>query len=305
MYSDAACPWAYSESPALRVIEWRYGEQLDWRLVLIALSESADRYLEMGYTPVRGAMTPLIFRRWGMPFAPTVKERMSASARGCRAVIATRIDYPGREFAAFRALQLANFNTPLILEDEDQLAAVLDTVPGLDGGAIIARLDDEDVDAQYVADKAEARSAEGSAAELQGKTRVSDGPVRFTAPSVVFERDGQRLVAGGFQPVEAYDVLVCNLDPGLSRREPPETPAPLLEYFDGGLTTQEVAALMTHSNDAPDRVAAERALLELVGAGEAVRQPLGDDALWLAADSPAIDGAANLFAAVAAAAARG
>jgi hypothetical protein len=282
------------------VIEWRYGEQLDWRLVLIALSENADRYLEMGYTPVRGAMTPLVFRRWGMPFAPTVKERMSASAPGCRAAIVTRIDYPGREFAAFRALQLANFNTPLILEDEDQLAAVLDTVPGLDGGAIIARLDDPDIDEAYHADKAEARSAEGSAAELQGKTRVSDGPVRFTAPSVVFERDGQRLVAGGFQPVEAYDVLVCNLDPGLTRREPPETPAPLLEYFDGGLTTQEVAALMTHSNDAPDRVAAERALLELVGTGEAVRQPLGDDALWLAADSPAVEGAANLFASVSA-----
>jgi hypothetical protein len=111
-------------------------------------------------------------------------------------------------------------------------------------------------------------------------------------------------VAGGFQPVEAYDVLVCNLDPRLSRREPPETPAPLLSYFDGGLTTAEVAALMTHSNDAPDRVAAERALIELAGAGEAVRQPLGDDALWVAADSPAIDGAANLYAAVAAAASR-
>jgi hypothetical protein len=287
------------------VVEWRYGAQLDWRLVLIALSENTDRYVEMGFTPVRGALTPLYFRRWGMPFAPTVKDRLSASARGCRAVIATRIDHPGREFAAFRAIQLANFNTPLILEDEDQLAAVLDTVPGIDGGAIVARLDDPDIDQAYHADKAESRSAEGSAAELQGKTRISDGPVRFTAPSVVFERDGQRLVAGGFQPVEAYDVLVCNLDPGLTRREPPETPAPLLEYFDGGLTTQEVAALMTQSNDAPDRVAAERALLELVGAGEAVRQPLGDDALWLAADSPAIDGAANLFAAVSAAAARG
>ena len=90
----------------------------------------------------------------------------------------------------------------------------------------------------------------GSAAELRARPRVSDGPVRFTAPSVVFERDGQRLVAGGFQPVEAYDVLVGNLDPTLSRREPPETPAPLLEYFADGLTTQEVAALMTQGNDA-------------------------------------------------------
>jgi len=34
MHSDAACPWAYSASPALRVLEWRYGDQLAWRLVL-------------------------------------------------------------------------------------------------------------------------------------------------------------------------------------------------------------------------------------------------------------------------------
>ena len=26
IYNDPACPWAYSENPALRVIEWRYGD---------------------------------------------------------------------------------------------------------------------------------------------------------------------------------------------------------------------------------------------------------------------------------------
>ena len=87
-------------------------------------------------------------------------------------------------------------------------------------------------------------------------------------------------MAGGFQPVEAYDVLVANLDPTLHREPPPETPEPLLDRFPDGLTTQEVAALMTADNDAPDRAAAEAALLELVAAGAAVREPLGDDALW-------------------------
>ncbi len=37
------------------------------------------------------------------------------------------------------------------------------------------------------------------------------------APSLALSRDGLRLVAGGFQPVEAYDVLVANLDPDLLR----------------------------------------------------------------------------------------
>ena len=138
-----------------------------------------------------------------------------------------------------------------------------------------------EVTAAYERDKADARGAAGTAAELQGKTATTDGPVRYTAPSVVFERDGRQLVAGGFQPVEAYDVLVANLDPGLDRRPAPDDPGPLLEaYFDEGLTTQEVAALLASGNDAPDRVAAERALIELVAGGAAARRPLGDDALW-------------------------
>jgi hypothetical protein len=87
-------------------------------------------------------------------------------------------------------------------------------------------------------------------------------------------------VAGGFQPVEAYDVLVANLDPTLHREPPPEDPEPLLERFPDGLTTQEVAALLAEGNDPPDRGGAEAALIELVGSGRAAREPLGNDALW-------------------------
>jgi predicted DsbA family dithiol-disulfide isomerase len=281
LYSDPACPWAYSESPALRVIEWRYGDQLRWRLVVIGLTESASQYEARGYTPIRGALGQLRFRqRYGMPFSPAPKARLSATARACRAVVAARLESPGSEWRVFRALQLANFTTPLLLDDDAQLVAVLEDLPGIDAEAIIARLDDSEVTAAYEQDRAASRTAAGSAAELQGKTATSDGPVRYTAPSVVFERDGVQMIAGGFQAVEAYDVLVTNLDPTLERQAPPATPAPLLGRFPDGVTTQEVAALMTHGNDAPDRSAAEVDLLELVAAGQALRQPLGGDALW-------------------------
>jgi predicted DsbA family dithiol-disulfide isomerase len=281
LYSDPACPWAYSGVPALRVLEWRYGSQLDWRLVLIGLTEDASQYAARGYTPLRGALGQLNFRRYGMPFSPQPKERISATARACRTVVATRLEQPGDEWRVFRALQLANFTTPLLLDDDEQLRAVLRTVTGIDADAIVARLDDPEVTDAYERDRAEARSAAGSPAELQGKTAATDGAVRFTAPSVVFELDDQRLVAGGFQTIEAYDVVVANLDPALERTDAPDTPLPLLERFSEGLTTQEVALLMTRGNDPVDRGAAERALLELVASGDAVRRPLGDDALWL------------------------
>jgi 2-hydroxychromene-2-carboxylate isomerase len=283
LFNDAGCPWGYSASPALRVLEWRYRDQLAWRLVLIGLTESASQYESRGYTPQRAALSQLRFRRYGMPFSPSPKARISATARGCRAVVAARILDPGSEWRAFRALTLANFTTPLVLEDDAQLADVLDSVPGLNGQEIVAMLDTPEVSEAYERDRAEARTAAGSATELQGKSAASDGPVRYTAPSVLFERDGVRLQAGGFQPVEAYDVLVANLDPSLTREPAPPSPLPLLQYFPDGLTTQEVAALMTEGNDPPDRPGAEAGLIELVGSGDAVRRPLGDDALWLAA----------------------
>lgn len=280
IFSDPACPWAYSVSPSLRVLEWRYGEQLDWRLVLIGLAEQASHYVERGYTPLRAAQSQVRFRRYGMPFAPQLKERASATARACRAVVAARLLRPGSEWRVFRALQLANFTTPLLLDDDIQIVEALRRLPGVDADAIVARLDDQSVSDAYERDKAEARTAARSAAELQEKTAQTDGPVRFTAPSLVFERGGQRLIAGGFQPIEAYDVLIANLDPSLERRPAPETPALLLERFPDGLTTQEVAALLVRGNDDADRLSAENALLELLASGAAIRTALGDDALW-------------------------
>ena len=284
LYSDPACPWAYSESPALRVIEWRYGDQLDWRLVLVGLTEEASQYEARGYSPIRGALGAALFRRrYGMPFSPAPKARLSATSRACRAVVAARLTQPGSEWRVFRAIQLANFNTPLILDDDANLADALRGIPGIDADQLVGLIDSPEIVEAYHADKDTTRKAAGSAAELQGKTSTSDGPVRFTAPSIVFEQNGTTLVAGGFQPAEAYDILVANIDPTLHREPPPEGPGPLLERFNDGLTTQEVAALLAGNNQAPDRAAAEVALLELVGTGEAIRHPLGDDAVWQSA----------------------
>lgn len=281
LFTDPTCPWAYSELPALRVLEWRYGDQLGWRLVMVGLSEEVN---PSGMTPAQRSQSWASFRRrYGMPFAAEPKERRTFSGRACRLIVAARLLAPGSEWRVLRALQLAYFTTPLLPDDGAQLAEALRGVSGIDADALVAAIADPAVEEAYQADKRETRAAEGSAAELQGKTRITDGPVRFTAPSVTFAQNGTTLVAGGFQPVDAYDVLVVNLDPTLDRRLPPDTPAPLLVRFPDGLTTQEVAALMTAGNDTPDRAAAEEALLALVADREATCTPLGNDALWRAA----------------------
>jgi 2-hydroxychromene-2-carboxylate isomerase len=283
LYTDAACPWAYSANPALRVLEWRYGAGIEWRLVMIGLREDASGLVERGYTPARSVLGHMRFRsRYGMPFRLAPKERLAGTGRGCRAVVAARLIDPGSEWRVLRALQLANFTTPLLLDDDELIRHALRALPDIDADAIVDRLDDDDVAEAYERDKAEARAAAGSAAEAQEKTASADGgAARFTAPSVVFEQDGRQLVAGGWQPLLAYDVLIVNLDPSVERIPPPESPEPLLAYFPDGLTTAEVALLLADGPDpVPDPEAAERALVELVAGGRIVREPLASDALW-------------------------
>ena len=279
-FSDPGCPWAYSASPAHAVLRWRYRDQLQWRLVVIGLTEQADQYLRRGYTPAKSARGYLRFRKRGMPFATQPRERVSATGLACRAIVATRLHAPEYEHAVFRALQFGWFTTPLVFDEPRGLIEALAVIDGFDPEAIVARLDDAAVEAAYQADRAEARTAEGSPTHAQGKAAQSDGPVRYTAPSLIFEAGGRRLEAGGFQPVEAYDVLLANLDPTLERTPPPEDPLEILQTLPYGLVTQEVAAVMAGNNEAPDPEAAEAALIDLVADGSVIRQSLGDDALW-------------------------
>lgn len=284
LFTDPGCPWAYSGNPPLAVMRWRYGDQLNWRLVMIGLTENPEQYVSRGYTPARAAAGQIMFRdRYGMPFAPQPRERVLATTRGCRTVIAARLLAPGRELAVLRALQFAWFTTTLLLDQDEDLAKAIAPVPGIDARAVVAALDGADVLAAYEADKRETRTAANRPIDFQGKARQTDGPVRYSAPSVIFRQGDRDIEAGGFQPVEAYDLAVANLDTSLRRQEPPESPLPALQSFADGLTTQEVAAVMAPNNTPPDRAAAERALVELLGSDDVRRVPLGGDALWLAA----------------------
>ena len=277
-FTDPGCPWAYSAAPALATLQWRYGDQLQWRMVMIGLVESAQQYLDRGYTPERMA-DHARFERYGMPLGAPVKRRVAATSRACRAIVASRLSEPACETAVFRAIQFAQFTTGLVIDDDEDLATALADVPGIDAAAIVGAIDSPEVIEAYERDRAEARTAAGSPTAAQGKAAQTDGPVRYTAPSLIFTtEDGRTLEAGGFQPVEAYDVCLANLDPTLARRAPAtegELPA-MFDLFPDGLTTAEVAALMTGGNDAPDVPAARSALIS----SGVIGKPVSDDAIW-------------------------
>jgi predicted DsbA family dithiol-disulfide isomerase len=283
LFSDPGCPWAYSARPALARLQWRFGDQIEWRLVLIGLSESTERYAARGYTPARQAAAWTMFeRRFGMPFARLVKPRLAPTTRACRAVIAAREQDPALADGAMLALQLLNFTTAGLLDDDDSMREALRRVAGLDTDAAVGSIDDPAIVALYESDKAQARSAAGTPIEVQNRHSTSDGPVRYTAPSVIFEhRDGRRVDVGGFQPFESYDNALANLDSSLERRGAPADPLEALAEFPHGLTTAEVASVLRPTDLAEeDRTEATRQLLPLADGGGVVCEPVGADALW-------------------------
>ena len=140
-FTDPGCPWAYSASPALAALAWRYGDQLDWRLATIGLTEQAEQYLRRGYSP--GPRRP---RLHDLPPAlghavrdRAARPRLTATARACRAIVATRLRYPDREYAVFRALQFGWMTTPLVMDEEDDILRAIEGVPGIDAREIVAR----------------------------------------------------------------------------------------------------------------------------------------------------------------------
>jgi protein-disulfide isomerase-like protein with CxxC motif len=278
--TDPLCPWAYSYEPVLRALEARYGDQLVFRTVLIGLVGSVEESLARGSSAEGRALTALRFRRFGMPITPHVRERVIASEPACRLVLAAARQGTALAAALLRALRFAWYTTDLLLDEDAALAAVCAGVDGLDVEAALDERDSPEVVASYTAGRAEARTPHPAAVAL-GRTANSDGAERHTAPTLIFTADdGRTAVVPGFQPFEAADVTLMNLEPRLHRMPPPEL-TDLLAAYPAGLTSQEVARVLADGTAPVDRAAAERALTALAARGRARRLAIGDDALWM------------------------
>jgi predicted DsbA family dithiol-disulfide isomerase len=283
-FTDPTCPWCYGAEPTLRALEHRYGDGLRWRNVMVGLREDTSDLEAAGVRPeTRAASWLWLTERFGVPVSGAPRARLTHSGLACRAVKAAELQSPELGAAYLRVLRRLHFATTRLADDEDDLVAAADGVPGLDGERLRVALRDGSAEAAYHADWRETRALPPRVRTVAGaQARVvpmPDGGVRAGAPTLVFERHGAVLVAAGWQPLPAYDLCVANLAPDLPRRGLPSL-AEALASDPGGLSTAELARLVTDDEEEPDIDATRDALAALVAAGEAERLPLAGDALW-------------------------
>src|SRR4051812_39277189 len=130
--TDPGCPFAYGGEALVSALRWRFGDQLEWRLVMIGLAEDPSEYEQRGYTAERMTQSWLGSRHAGMPFTLAPRSRVIATGRACRLVVAARLDSPPLAWRICRALRFAWFTTGLLLDEDDALRSVLETIPGAD-----------------------------------------------------------------------------------------------------------------------------------------------------------------------------
>jgi 2-hydroxychromene-2-carboxylate isomerase len=253
LFTDPACPFAFSAEPQRLRLRWHYGEGLEWTTRMIILTR------EPGEAENLAEGAPGLQRKFGMPIEPSPYSRPSSSEPACRAVVAARLNAPESAEALLRALRVRRMAGGLI--DDPMLIEAAADDAGIDPGELAVWVASEETGAALEADAAAARSPAPAARALDHKLGGPRQERRYTAPSYEFGDGpdaGGTIVVPGFTPIEAYEVAVANLAPELERRPAPDDVGELLDWAPYPLATVEVMAI-TGLREADARAALARA----------------------------------------------
>jgi predicted DsbA family dithiol-disulfide isomerase len=216
IFTDPACPFAFSAEPVRLALRWRYGDALQWQQRMIVLT------LEPGEAEKLAEGADGLQRKYGMPIEPGPYPRTASSEPACRAVVAARMHAPDRAELLLRYLRVRVMKGGLL--DDPALIDAAAADAGLDASALADWVARPEVEAELQADIAAARAPAAAARALGHKLGGPASERRYTVPSYII--DG--FAIPGFNPVECYEVAIANLAPEVARRPKPESVLELL-----------------------------------------------------------------------------
>lgn len=258
LFTDPACPFAFSAEPVRQRLRWHYGDGLRWTVRMIILTR------EKGHAEALAGGAPTLQRLYGMPINPGPYPRPASSEPACRAVVAARMHAPERAQPLLRRLRVRVMQGGLL--DDPVLIDAAARDAGLDPAVLSEWTASAGVAAALEADAAAAREPAPAARALDDKLGGPSRERRYTAPSYII--DG--IVVPGFNPVAAYEVTIANVAPELPRRPRPSSAQELLAWASEPLATAEAALIMQTG------IEEARRALSQVGRFE----PAGADGYW-------------------------
>ena len=271
IYTDPGCPFGFNAQRQEAQLLWHYGHGLDVSRRMIVLTEKSASFEERGLSREMVAGSAQRLRSaYGMPMLTEAPDRLAATIQACRVYVGARIHEPARADQLLRALRRRAFSEGRPL---DQLDTIHDA--GADAGIPRESLDcwlvDEQVERALREDMAATRAPLPEALALAHRLSPSNGGLRYSTASAVFECGDRRVVMPGFQPFAVYEVAVANVAPELERRPPAQTVEEVLSEAPYPLATAEVAELRG--------IGLDQAREELQRAG-AKHEPAAADGYW-------------------------
>jgi predicted DsbA family dithiol-disulfide isomerase len=273
LYTDPGCPFGFNAQRQELQLMWHYGHATEIERCMIVLTEKTVSFEERGMSPdmvARGREH--LSATYGMPMGSEAVTDAPATIDACRAYVGARMRAPERSLALLRALRRRAHSDQQRLDDVATIHAAAGDA-GLDRAEVDAWLADPAVEAALRADMADTRDPLPEALALAYKLSKSDGRLRYSTSSAVFEHDGRRVVSAGFQPFAVYEVAMASVAPDVERRDPPGSVADVLAWAPFPLATAEVAELRGIGRD--------QARGELEQAG-ATFTPSANDGYWAA-----------------------
>jgi predicted DsbA family dithiol-disulfide isomerase len=270
LYTDPGCPFGFNAQRQELQLAWHYPDA-EVRRTMIVLGETTRTVDELPFpVEVLVATRERLAAEYGMPMwlgTPTV---FPATIDACRAYVGARRDAPERALALLRALRVRAQSENQPLDAPETLhGAAADA--GLDPAQVDAWLTDAGVEADLRADMADTRNPLPEALALKHKLSRDGDNYRYSTSSAVFEHNGRRVVAAGFQPFAVYEVAAASVAPELERRPAPGSVEAILEWAPFPLATAEIAELRGITRD--------QARTELERAG-ATFTPSANDGYW-------------------------
>lgn len=268
IFTDPGCPFGFNAQRQEAQLVWHYGQALDVTRRMIVLSEESSSFEERGLSREMVAGNAKRLRStYGMPMRTEPAERMAATIQACRAYVGARLNDPSRADLLLRALRRRAFSEGRPLDELETIRAAAAEV-GIQAQALESWMIDPQVERALREDMAATRAPLPEALALAHRLSRSEGGLRYSTGSAVFERGERRVVMAGFQPFAVYEVAMANVAPDVERAPAPQSVGELLAWTSYPLATAEVAELMG--------VGLEEARRQLEAAGAELEEAAGD-----------------------------
>lgn len=223
---------------------WHYGHATQIERRMIVLQERSLTFGE-GVRPTAEMVArgrERLRELYGMPMGLEPVLRLAATIEACRAFVGARMHARERALALLRSLRRRAHSDQQRLDDPKTIAGAARDA-GLEPELVASWCEDDEVEAALRADMAATRDPLPEALALPHRLARSDRGLRYSTSSGVFEHEGRRLVAAGFQSFAVYEIAIANVAPHVERRPAPATVEEVLAWAPFALATAEVAEL--------------------------------------------------------------